>query len=426
MSWRDSLLDCSFRGVVFDVVGTRDAYSRALAVAEMPYVDGGVTEDLGARPVRYSLQLVFFGIDYEARLAEALAVINERGPGELIHPVLGTIRKAQVVSCEVSHSAPEPDACTVTVDFVESGEPVAFFSDAGVDQLQATAGQFGDSAFDGIADRLAETVSAIRTAAPFAALTDLRLSMLDPLLGFSAKVSGASYSGLSVLDEPRAWTRDIATISASIIAVASFDAGLMADWYTITGVFDNLAAQYNYGSDQVTSVAGGGTVVSGAVAASGTWLSGVTPTEAQAQGVVQATLAVNHAVAYGDCTARVLAAEAESPTLSPPEIEQIVSATRREIDGAIETARAALPLEQSRAVAEPLRSLALILQDSARAIIEQRPPLVTRTIEAPGNLRLIAHRWYGDHERATELQRLNLPRSPNALQMGDTLRAYSR
>lgn len=57
----------------------------------------------------------------------------------------------------------------------------------------------------------------------------------------------------------------------------------------------------------------------------------------------------------------------------------------------------------------------------------QRPPLTTRVVNAETNLHLLAHQWYGDYTRATELLRLNPSlRNPNAIKTGDILNAYSR
>lgn len=416
MAWRDTLLDCSFRDVVFDVVGTRDSYGRAVSVSEVPYVDGGTVEDLGGRPVRYSLQAVFFGDDYEDRLFEALDAFNAAGPGELVHPVLGVIQMAQCVSVEVAHSAPEPDACTVTLEFVESGAPIKFFEDAGAEQVQFAVGAQGDTALERAAAALTEIVNAIRTAEPLATLAELRQAMLGPLLGFVGEVQGVVLSGLDVLDEPRAWTRDVAALSNGVVAIASFGDNLMGDWRAITGVFSRVGAAYGYGSS----------ASAGAVVTVSPWSAGAGPTEAQCMAVAKLWLTVNNATAQADVAAIVLAAEASTPTLSPDEIDLLLAGARTEIELAITLARATLPLEQSRQIAEPLKDQALVLQSAGRAIIERRPPLLTRTLEAAGNLRLIAHLWYGDHRRAPELARLNNLRYPNALQPGDTLHAYAR
>lgn len=415
MAWKDSLLDCKFRGVVFDVLATRDHYARAVDIAEYPYVDGGTTEDLGARPVRFSIQAVFFGDDYDDRLKEVLEALNTPGPGELIHPVWGSIGQAQVMSAEIGHEAPAPDACTLSVEFVERAPERPFFEKAGASQVAEEAGEKADRALDEIAGILEDVVATVKDLNPLAQLEGLRQSMLGPLLSFVAKVQGIVTSGLSILDYPRAWVRDIVALSNGLLAISAFPSNLMQDWRNITGVFKNIERQWGYGSS-----AGGYSWP-----ATAPWQAGVAPTEAQAQMVVAATLAVVNAVSQGDAAAVLLAAEAREPTLTPVEIETVLADIREEIESAIVMVRGALVLEQSRPVVEGLKAQALVLQSAAQAIIELRPPLVSRTLAAPGNLRLIAHRFYGDHTRAVELFRLNAIRNPNALQMGDTIRAYA-
>lgn len=413
MAWAKDLLDCSFRDVVFDVVGTRDAYGKAISVAEVPYVDGGNIQDLGGRPVHYALQAVFFGDDYEDRLFAALAALNARGPGELVHPIYGVIAAAVCVSCEVVHSADAPDSCTLSLMFMGDGEPLVFFEAAGAEQVQANVGALGDSALDAAAGRLADIVEAIKGALPLAALTDLRQSMLGPLLGFVGQTQGIALSGLDLLDEPRAWARDVAALSNGVIATASFGSNLMSDWRAVTGVFSGLGVTYGFGSGSTVS-------------APAPWSPGAAPTEAQGVAVVNIYLAINNATAQADVAAIVLAAEAETPTLSPDEIETVVGSARSEIEATIVAVRATMVLEQSRVIVEALKSQALVLQQIAKAVIETRPPLVMRAVPSSGNLRLIAHLWYGDHGRALELLRLNSLANPNALQKGDVLRAYAR
>ena len=261
MAWADTLLDCSFRGVVFDVVGTKDAYGRALSVAEVPYVSGGITEDLGGRPVRYSLQVVFFGADYEDRLFQAIDAFNTFGPGELVHPVIGVIKAAQCVSFEVTHSAPEPDACTVQVEFIESGDPVVFWREAGADDVQFEVGALGDTALDQMAASLTETVQALRDALPLAEFDALRQSMLGPLLYFTSQVQGVIASGMEVMDYPRAWASDIAALSNGVLSIISLPGRVMDEWRAIVGVFKNIGEAWGFGHHDASGSSAGAAYV---------------------------------------------------------------------------------------------------------------------------------------------------------------------
>jgi len=411
MAWAKTLLECSFRNVKFDVVSTRDAYSRATSVAEYPYLDGGEVEDLGARPVRFSLQAIWFGDDYEERLRDALQAFDTPGVGELIHPVWGSVEKAQLVSYDISHTAEEPDCATVSLEFIESNNDTVFWARTGAAQVQENVGAPGDQAVAESESAVVEVVDAVHLANPLQALDDLRQAMLGPVLGFVAEVQGVVTSALDVLNYPRAWARDIASLSNGLLSIANFPNRLMSEWRAITGVFQRIGDQWGGDSSSFGY---------------SPWQRGSTPTQAQAQAVVRAHISVNNATAQADAAAIVLASEAIAPTLSPTEIETVTGSTRAVIEATIAIVRLALPLEQARLITEPLKDQALAIQSSAQAIIEARPPLVRRTLSAPGNLRLIAHQLYGDHTRAPELLRLNNLRNPNALQMGDTLSAYAR
>ena len=74
-----------------------------------------------------------------------------------------------------------------------------------------------------------------------------------------------------------------------------------------------------------------------------------------------------------------------------------------------------------------LKDAALAIQEAAVVIIEARPPLRQRIVNAPSNLHLLAHQWYGDYRRAGELARLNPQvRNPNDIDTGDILNGYSQ
>src|SRR6185437_8547538 len=109
MSWEQNLQDASFRGVRFDVVRTRDGRQRAISRHEPPYVDGADLEDMGARERTFELSAVFWGDDYDTRLQAFIAVLDQAGIGELIHPVYGSIPKAQLDSYSISHDAENVD-----------------------------------------------------------------------------------------------------------------------------------------------------------------------------------------------------------------------------------------------------------------------------------------------------------------------------
>lgn len=409
MAWKDSLLAAAFRGFEFDILKTDDSADRAVAEHSYPYLDGADVEDLGRGARRVSVEAIFYGGDYERRLQTFIKVLDEAGAGELVHPVFGSIKTAQVVRYTIRHEADNVDQASVSIEFVESTPSNPFFSQQLASQKADAVGQQGGIAAAAANSQFASQVEALRAANPLAPLDALRTAMTGPLLAAMAKVQGVRTSGLDVLAYPRAWGSDVSALVNGILDVRDFGDKLIADWANIQSnlaLFDVFSAPPSNAPAQISA--------------------GRTPTEQQAVAAAAVAVKVNAAVGVADAAGLVLAAEAQTPTLSPAEIEGIANAARYRIDDAIADARAIYPIEQSRAITEPLKDQALAIQEAARAIIEARPPLVVRTMEAPGNLRLIAHRLYGDHARAPELFRLNNLRYPNFIQAGDKLNAYAR
>lgn len=410
MAWEQSILEASFRGTTFDVVSTSDALERSLAEHSYPYVDGAEFEDLGANPRTLAMEAVFFGDDYETELQDLLAVLAEPGDGELIHPVFGSIEKAQLRRYGIEHQADDVDFCRLRMEFVEVRSSDPFFS-RDLPSLQAAAigapGETGRLAVVGALSRLVDT---LRANNPLAALDELRQAMLGPVVALAAEVSWVVTSGLDVLAYPRAWGNDLSILADAFFDLSGSSDSWMTGWRSVISnvtLFGDLFAQ-----DQ---------------AATTPWLPGTSPTEAQAIAAVVATAAVTEATRVALAASDVLAAEATTATLSPVDIEEVCNAARTRLEAAIELCRTTFPLEVARAITEPLKTQALAVQTAAQAIIEARPPLLWRQLTITGNLRLLAHHWYGEHARAPELCRLNPKlRLPNALAAGDWIYGYRR
>lgn len=426
MAWTDNLLDASFRGTVFDVRKIDDNADRSTSEHAYPYVDGSDIEDLGRNARRTTVEAIFYGGDYEQRLQAFLKVLDEDGAGELVHPVFGSIKNAQVMRYGVHHEADQVDAAVVSIDFAESTPANPFFDRSLASQKADAIGTGGGVARSLLGGKLADIVGALRAASPLAALDTLRTSMLGPLLALKSEVTSVITSGLDVLSYPRAWATDIAALADGILDLRDFVSGsggsLKADWNMIVNAFSVLAPYSAPAAGVAPLAAPAMPIVSQADAAT----APIVPTEAQAAAATASYVAVASATGQADAAALVLIAEAKTPTLSPPEIEDIAATVRASIEAAIVAVRAVLSLSDSRPIVEALKDEALAVQTAALAIIEARPPLIRRTAAAPGNLRLLAHRWYGDHKRAPELARLNPDlRLPNFIQRGDTLNAFA-
>lgn len=415
MSWNDTLLDATFRGVTFDCVGTSDAVQHALVEHDYPYVAGADVEDMGAQARHVSVRAVFYGVDYEMRMQAFIAALDGLNTdaipdaasplgGWLQHPVFGMMF-CQVATYRIAHDAEAVDEAQVEIEFVESTPAAPFFiRELAVQKAEAIA-QHGTTATAAATENMGAVVDRMRN--PLTALDALRTALTGPLLAIS-KQAGVVLSGLDVLAYPRAWGNDISALVGGILDVRQFGDQLVADWASIQSDLNAFSIFSTPSS-----------VVPAPISYSNT------PSEAQGIAAAAATMQVNTASGLADAAGVLLAVEAATPTLSPVQIEAIANTARTAIEAAIVQVRAIYGVEQGRTITEPLKDQGLAVQEAARAIIVTRPPLIQRTAEADGNFRLLAHLWYGDHTRATELYRLNGARSPFVRQ-GEVVSGYAR
>lgn len=458
MSWEKTLLDASFRGVVFDCMRTQDNAQRDTTSHEYPYKDGADVEDLGRKARQIAISAVFFGNDYELRLQKFIAELDKPGAGELIHPVFGSIKQAQLLSYSIGHDGDSPDYCTVDLQFVEATPGNPFFvrqlpaqRAAAVSLLAGTARLSAISAFAGKLGSL-KSMAGNLAGNLLSPLTALRGVLTGTLGAIRSQITGFVGSGLDMLNFPRAFAGDLVGMVSGLVDLRGFDVStLKSDWKSLAGQLKGIVklparvssgAVSTTGSSTWTGGGGGssgsgssGTPGSGSGGAPGSGSSGGTPVAdakplpAEPEHVALVTALVQTVVAteLAETAASIFTDEAEEPTLSPAEIEEISNDVRESLQQSIDAWRDLLPVEEARPVTEALKDAALGVQQAAAAVIDVLPPLVTRRVEAPGNLHLVAFRWYGDYSRAGELARLNPTLiNPNALRPGDTLYAYAR
>ena len=144
----DSLLDCSFRGVIFTVPDSRHEVGRRTARFFFPGQDATSFQDLGefAGPIR--IKGVILGADYVRRgqaLAEAL---RAPGPGTLVHPWLGDVQVVLLEPAAISYALAQQRMVTFEAVFarVDVETPAALDTLSGLmdaaDALKAQARAF--------------------------------------------------------------------------------------------------------------------------------------------------------------------------------------------------------------------------------------------------------------------------------------------
>ncbi|ELF8210155.1 DNA circularization N-terminal domain-containing protein, partial [Salmonella enterica] len=144
----DTLMKASFRGVEFECLYTRDTLARDTVSYAFPYHDGATVEDQGLKALNFRLSALLFGHDWKQQLKALLTALKDGGPGELIHPVYGSIPRAQFLEAGVEKRVEPLDAVTVELVFIESGEEQALFSTASGEQATDSISTTGDSLLD--------------------------------------------------------------------------------------------------------------------------------------------------------------------------------------------------------------------------------------------------------------------------------------
>ncbi|GKW40691.1 phage morphogenesis protein [Pectobacterium carotovorum subsp. carotovorum] len=458
MAWADSLQDASFRGVKFDVINARDSAQRDIAQHEYPNMDGADIQDLGLKPHSSQMQAVVWGDDYEPRLQSLLDALRKPGAAELIHPVFGAMPNMLAVVFQVNHDADNVNYCTIDMQFVQSktGNPF-FVKDYPLSKADEIFNQT-QLLIDSASTLLDDVTQPLRTARTMMnKVRGLATGALNMVTIFRSDISGFISSTTDFINFPGAFFGDLRSAlslktgaSKSSLHAAYVGGGTSTAVASVSGTEQQAIATSNYAASptvimadwtstqaallSVQSMPAG--LVSGSIDA---------PVDMPAQlvdsDIVELTAIVAVAVAMEavEEAGAVLSDPALTAVLTPLDIEKITNETRTMIQAAIDINRDAYApaMNEISSSAQPtglsyqpvidqLATIALTVQALAEAVINEKPQLMTRTVTAPGNLHLVAHRWYGDYSRAAELQRLNPQlRDANNINVGDALNAYA-
>ncbi|WP_429496750.1 hypothetical protein ACQUFY_09255 [Robbsia andropogonis] len=264
------------------------------------------------------------------------------------------------------------------------------------------------------------------------ALRDNLNSVISPIVN---AVSTGQRTALDYIDYPSSFVSDISSGLSGLMDLRSFDVGtIMSDWSAALDQFSSVVQLPSSAATGKTVTIPGDTATS--VSTTDVWSpsdpyipgSALTTTP-NATDVATVTALVQTAVATQLATtaSAVLANEIDTPTLTPAQIEQIVGDVRQYIQDAIDTTRTNFTIDQSRPVTESLKDVAQAIETLGEAIVNTLPPLITRQVDTPCNLALLAFQWYGDYTRSDELLRLNPTlRNPNFINRGETLNAFAK
>lgn len=418
MSWSNTLQDASYRGVPFeDVLAVSDDGAKTLAVIQLPYVDGASVDDMGNEPAAFGVRALLRGDDYETRLQALLSALQAQGAGELVHPIHG-VRRVVPARWHVDHEAELRDQAEISIQFIEdkTRQPAVFASVAAQSSADRV-GALGEQARDDASESVASIIDAI-AGGPLPRVTEINAAFSSAKAKLRGLLDTTSVrvllADLDVLLYPRAAMGDLRAI------VDGASAGLPMGG--LNGLFDG----------QVDAVSMGA-AVSDFNRLAGTQNAAVTvlpissePQDIQVSAALTAACRTLNATAVANAACTILAAELDLLELERAEIERLAAVARTNLQAAMQAARQALDAQRGAQVAMTLAQAAYQVQEAARAALELRPPVVTVTAPVGGHARLLAHAMYGDHNRATELTRLNAWGRQVLINAGEEVQAYAR
>ena len=192
MGWKEQLQPASFRGVPFHVEDASGGGGRRGTLHEYPQRDDPYFEDLGRKARDRSFTAFVIGDDYMAARDALIKALEEKGPGELVHPWMGRMM-VSVPDFRYRHSNREGGMCRFDISFVESGQ--VNFPSANIATSQQTLLSV-ETLEDTAIDEFAESFSV--DDLPEFAVTDA----IDAAAGMLSTLEGALGSVGGVLSNP--------------------------------------------------------------------------------------------------------------------------------------------------------------------------------------------------------------------------------
>lgn len=409
MAWQETLLDASYKGITFDMQAVSASGGRDLAKVGLPYQDGEQISDTGGRSKSFSVSAIFWGDDYETRLKAFLQAVDAGGAGEFMHPVYGPLANCHIQEWSEDTSTELVDGCTLRLTVIMAGAKQSLFErELPAAKASGAANQADSARTLAVGNFTAAFEQVASLQGSYARINAWQNNMLS-VLGDARGLAGlASNTVIQLVNVPQNFAANLASLLGGLVDLR-WTGGSTGEFSALRSSFSNIVQLPGKAADNG--------------AAADLINRPYAEDVAKSTAVVQALVATELA----SVTAGMLQDEAETATLSPPQIETMVNGARSELQASIDAHRALYPLEEAVPAVEAMKATAHNLLLAAVAVINSRPPLIQREVERAGNLRLIAHWWYGDSERAAELARLNPQvRNPNFIAAGEVLNAYAR
>lgn len=231
-NWRASLRPATWRNISFKVLSSEALSGRRVHLHEYPFRDEPWAEDLGRRSRTLAIKGFLVGDNAADQLQRFQQAAEERGSGELIHPVRGN-KTVTLLTCADSDAWEEGRVIRLALEFVETGErrfPDSLTDgkaevDGGAKALDDAAGTAGET---GLLATLKEGYAGaqriVRTAQSYVS-TATRL--VGSATGAIRSVTGlASIPGIGSLGRFSGGGFGLTTVTRSLGTVTSLSGGV--------------------------------------------------------------------------------------------------------------------------------------------------------------------------------------------------------
>lgn len=392
--WREQHQKGSFRGAEFCWQGAETEIGRKTARHDYPLRDDTYVEDLGKAPREFTLDVLVSGPDYMTLRDKLVAALEEPGPGTLVHPTMGTMSVAVQGRVRLRESTQDGGVAFFSIPFVLAGALKYPGDTADTGSRVAVA---ADSALAAAADDFGERfVVAGQPAFVADAATTLARDVLDTLDSVRASLSPPYVS-----ESVSSFIATVSRVNGSLTALVRTPAGLCDELQGLVGDLSTMTENpfeaykayrrlYNFGDwlDQI---------------------AGTTPSRTRQSVNQSATRTLVQRAAVIEA-ARI---SSQIEFVSYQEAMSIRDELADSLDGQMESAPDEVYVALAELRAAVIRDISSRGADLAR-IVSYVPPVTLPAL-------VIAHRLYGDADRADEIIGRNALRHPGFVTGGTAL-----
>ncbi|OTG87704.1 hypothetical protein B9T31_04190 [Acinetobacter sp. ANC 4558] len=411
MAWENELQDASFRGVLFECISTDDTHSKTLAIHQSPYSDDAEIEDMGNDPRKISIQAVFAGDSYLSDYYKLEAALNERGSGELIHPIFG-IMNVQVINHTVRHDEQNYDSCMISIEFIKAKtEKKEVFLDTELTEEIDLESVLTNPTT--ALDLALEKLKILDNNKFVSTINNIRTSLQNVY-----KHMGIGKGFIENILSPHTWAVGLID---DITNILSFDTNIsaMSKWRDLNNRTKTISSFFDSDDDTPNEVKDLATTLN--------TVSSIAVTQSVIKNTQREMTENKTNTSSNNTSSDTSNTSNKETSLTAEDLAVVRQQSRNAINELISYERSKINSMEAVAQVKELKTLADQVHLQIQALIDIRPNLTKTTILVPCTVHWLAHYLYEDMSRASEIRRLNpLIRNHSLLENGMEVAVYAR